>query len=65
VSVVANAPLVLPPVTDVAPPAETIRLDVAAPSRPRPASGTGPAGPRRWRGSVIEEESDAVRGQDE
>jgi hypothetical protein len=64
-SVVANAPLVLPPVAEVAPPADTIRLDVGAPGRARPASRTAPHGPRRWRGSMIEEESDAVRGEDE
>jgi hypothetical protein len=64
-SVVANAPLVLPPIAGLAPPAESIRLAVAATGRDRPASRTGPAGPRRWRGTVIEEESDAVRGEDE
>lgn len=63
-SVIANAPLVLPVVTDVAAPAESIRLGVAPPGRPVPRAG--PAGPaRRWHGSTIEEDDHAVRGQDE
>jgi hypothetical protein len=54
--VLVNAPLVLPPVTDVAAPAEDIRLGVAAPGRPAPGPPP-PArpGPRGWRGSRIEE----------
>jgi hypothetical protein len=63
--VIVNAPLVLPPVTDVAAPADNIRLGVAPPGRPpRPPSPTRP-GPRRWRGAAIEEDDDAVRGEEE
>jgi hypothetical protein len=53
--VIANAPLVLPVVTDVAAPAENITLGVAAPSRTagrRPE----PDAPRGWRGARISEE---------
>ena len=64
-SVVANAPLVLPVVTDIAAPAESIKLGVAAPGRPAPPARSGAAGPRRWRGMAIEEDDDAVRGEDE
>jgi hypothetical protein len=65
-SVVANAPLVLPLVTDIAAPAESIRLGVAAPGRPTPpAARAGARGPRRWPGTTIEEDDDAVRGEDE
>jgi hypothetical protein len=64
-SVIANAPLVLPVITDIAAPAESIKLGVAAPGRPAPPARTGTAGPRRWRGMAIEEDDDAVRGEDE
>ncbi|BFU47460.1 Pvc16 family protein [Krasilnikovia sp. MM14-A1004] len=55
-SVVASAPLVLPPVTDIAGPADNIRLGVAPPGRPDPA----PSRPRRtgrWSSAAIDEES--------
>jgi len=64
--VVVNAPLVLPVVTDVAAPAEEIRLGVAAPGRSAPAPpATGRDKPGRWRRAAIEEEAHAVRGEDE
>jgi hypothetical protein len=63
-TVIVNAPLVLPVVTDLAAPAEDIRLGVAAPGRPvRPAAPRRPVG--RWRGTEIAEEPHAVRGQDD
>jgi Pvc16 N-terminal domain len=52
-TVVANAPLVLPSVPAAAP-AEDIQLGVAAPGRPAPRPAA--AGPRGWRGRRIEEE---------
>jgi hypothetical protein len=63
--VIANAPLVLPVVTDVAAPAENIRLDVAAPGRAAPARQPAQAAPRRWRGTRITEEDHAGRSEDE
>jgi hypothetical protein len=63
-TVIVNAPLVLPVVTELAAPAEDIRLGVAAPGRPvRPAAPRRPVG--RWRGTEIAEEPHAVRGQDD
>ncbi|GAB1644637.1 hypothetical protein KRMM14A1259_50600 [Krasilnikovia sp. MM14-A1259] len=53
-TVIASVPLVLPPVTDVASPADNIRLGVAQPGRP-----AAPASPRRegrWRGATIDED---------
>ncbi len=79
-AVVVNAPLVLPVVTEIAAPAERIRLGVAPPGRAAPASTGQPApvssrgGPEpvpasgqngRWQSAAVEEEADAVRGQDE
>ena len=65
--VVVSAPLVLPVVTELAPPAEDIRLDVATPGRsaPAPAPGSPRREPGRWRRAAIEEEekSGAVRGK--
>jgi hypothetical protein len=60
-SVIANAPLVPPVVTDIAAPAESIRLGVAPPGRPTPPRvGPPPAtGPRRWRGTTIQEDDDS------
>jgi hypothetical protein len=53
--VIASAPLVLPPVTDVPAPAESISLGVASPERP--VSPPRPPTPgRRWRGAAIEED---------
>ena len=65
--VVVNAPLVMPVVTDIAPPAEEIRLGVAAPGRPAPAPRIPRrAEPGRWRRAAVEEEaSHAVRGEAE
>jgi hypothetical protein len=61
-SVIVNAPLVPPVVTDVAAPAESIRLGVSPPGRATPPRvGPPPAtGPRRWRGTTIQEDDDAV-----
>jgi hypothetical protein len=60
-SVIANAPLVPPVVTDIAAPAESIRLGVAPPGRPTPPRvGPPPStGPRRWRGTTIQEDDDS------
>jgi hypothetical protein len=64
--VIANAPLVLPAVTDIPAPAESIKLGVAAPGRPAPPPARkGAGGPRRWRGMAIEEDDDAARGTDD
>jgi len=64
--VIVNAPLVLPVVTEVAAPAEDIRLGVAPPGRPAPSpSGPRRAGPGRWRSAAVEEEHHAVRGEAE
>jgi hypothetical protein len=65
--VIANAPLVPPVVTDVAAPAESIRLGVSPPGRatPRPVGPRRAAAPRHWRGTTIREDDDAVRGEDE
>jgi uncharacterized protein DUF4255 len=59
-TVIANAPLVPPVVTDIAAPAESIRLGVAAPGRATPprVGPPRPAGPRRWRGTTIDEDDD-------
>ncbi|GAB1688895.1 hypothetical protein KRM28CT15_06980 [Krasilnikovia sp. M28-CT-15] len=54
-SVIASAPLVLPLVTDIAGPADNIRLGVAPPGRPAPA----PSQPRRtgrWSSAAIDEQ---------
>jgi hypothetical protein len=60
-SVIANAPLVPPVVTDIAAPAESIRLGVAPPGRPTPPRVGPPptTGPRRWRGTTIQEDDDS------
>jgi hypothetical protein len=59
-TVIANAPLVPPVVTDIAAPAESIRLGVAPPGRATPprVGPPRPAGPRRWRGTTIDEDDD-------
>ena len=61
-NIVVNAPLVLPPVTDVAPPADQISLGVAGPGKPLPkppgmSDGAAQGDrPRGWRGRRIVEE---------
>lgn len=52
--VLVSAPLVLQPVTEVAPPAEDVRLGVAVPGG-RPPAPPPPARSGRWRGSAVEE----------
>ena len=61
--VIVNAPLMLPLVTEIAAPADNIRLGVSPPGRPIPRAAAARTG--QWRRTTIQEDDDAVRGQDE